>query len=265
MEGIAPDLRRDVIAEAIADVAELPITLLPLADSTNTLAAGYAAENTDAALALFIADSQSCGRGRLGRSFLSRKGVGLYLSLLVRRRVEARDALGLTTLAAVAVCEALERLTPLKPKIKWVNDIYVNDRKLAGILTEGRLSSDGSSNMEYAIVGIGINVKRQDMASLDQPATDIESECGLAVERDRLAGEICRIFLSRLGDIGEKYIFEQYTSRSCLDGRRVMVIKPSLEREATVIGIREDFSLHIRYDDGSEEFLNTGEVSTKIK
>ncbi len=258
------DLSVDVIRERSFVDESFPIYVLEETVSTNTLAIEYAKQCPDVKYAVFIADCQSGGRGRLGRAFVSREGVGLYFSLLIRRRQRSTDALRLTTYTAVALSRVIERLTSLKAKIKWVNDIYIGEKKLAGILTEGRLCEDGTADMEYVIVGIGVNVKRQDMSAIDQPATDIESECNICLRRDALAGELLREMLGGLEKNDEEKHLEEYRSRSLLDNRRVRIIKAGCEREATVVGIHSDFSLHLLYDDGSEEYLNTGEVSTKL-
>ena len=145
-----------------SSVSDIPVFCSDSTESTNLDAKKYAEEHPETPCALFIADSQTAGRGRLGRSFLSQGGVGLYFSLLLRGVGEAMDALSLTTYSAVALCRALRRVSDIEPKIKWVNDIYVGEKKLAGILTEGRLCTEESGKLDYAIIGIGVNVARQD-------------------------------------------------------------------------------------------------------
>ena len=114
---------------------ELELYYLELADSTNRLALAHALSEAPEHPVLFVAEEQSAGRGRLGRSFISGRG-GIYMTLLLPTS-DDEDVLALTTYTAVVICEVLERLTELKPGIKWVNDVYVSGKKLAGILVQG--------------------------------------------------------------------------------------------------------------------------------
>ncbi|MBR3862676.1 MAG: biotin--[Clostridia bacterium] len=119
------------------------------------------------------------GRGRKGRSFFSPDGTGIYMSLLLRPQIHAELALRITTVAAVSVCQAIEKLSSRKPGIKWVNDIYMDGRKVCGILTETALASGG--RLEYAVLGIGVNAladgarhgkRKKKPAKKQRPAAD---------------------------------------------------------------------------------------------
>ena len=273
---LSPDLIRRValcaFEERIKDgsvngakLADIPIFALDSTDSTNLDARRYAEEHPEIACALFVADSQTAGRGRLGRSFLSQGGVGLYFSLLLRGVGEAVNALSLTTFSAVALCRAISKVADVEPKIKWVNDVYLGEKKLAGILTEGKLSSDGSGKLDYAIIGIGVNVGRQDFGELSSVATDIESECGYRPNRASLAGELLAELVLNLDLAGTRETEEEYISRSMLLNRRVRVIEPACEYPATVLGIAEGCTLRVRLDTAEEKILCTGEVSLKLE
>ena len=247
-----------------AKLTDIPIFVLGTTESTNLDARRYAEEHPEVACALFVAEGQTAGRGRLGRSFLSNEGVGLYFSLLLRGVGEATDALSLTTYSAVALCRALRSVASIEPKIKWVNDIYVGDKKLAGILTEGRLSSKGDGRLDYAIIGIGVNVGGQDFGELSSIATDIESECGHRPNRSLLAGELLFELTQNLDRAGTREAEEEYASLSMLSGKRVRVITPTGEYPATVLGIAEGCTLRVRLDTGEEKTLFTGEVSLRL-
>lgn len=246
-------------------VGDLPIFVMDSTESTSLDARKYAEEHPEMRCALFVANGQTAGRGRLGRSFLSNEGVGLYFSLLLRGVGEASDALSLTTYSAVSLCHALCRVADIEPKIKWVNDIYIGDKKLAGILAEGKLSSDASGRLDYAIIGVGVNVGRQDFGELSSIATDIESECGTRPNRSSLAGELLLELLSNLDSAGTRGVAEEYASLSMLTDRRVKVITPTGEYPATVLGIAEGCTLRVRLDTGEEKTLFTGEVSLKVE
>ena len=128
--------------------------------STNQTAREMAA---DGALdgTVVLAHKQSAGRGRLGRSFFSPDGTGLYMSLILRRDLTAADALRLTPMAAVATAEAIEDMVGHKVDIKWVNDIYLDQKKVCGILTEGSVDPT-SGRLAYAVIGIGVNITPPD-------------------------------------------------------------------------------------------------------
>lgn len=133
-----------------------PITVFAETDSTNRqimrLGETDAPEGT-----IVVAESQTEGRGRLGRTFVSPSGTGIYMSFLLRPRSSAAQALRITTAAAVAVCDAIEAMSREKTSIKWVNDIYMHGKKICGILTEGAVDVETGA-LRYAALGIGINV-----------------------------------------------------------------------------------------------------------
>ena len=149
--------RREVAAYLTAPRDDWQV--LSQVDSTNTLCKRLAADGA-ADGTVVIADTQTAGKGRRGRSFLSPPGVGLYQSILWRPGCTPEQLLPLTALSAVAVCRAVERLSGVSPAIKWPNDLVMGERKICGILTE--LSLEGESgHVEYAIVGIGINCRQK--------------------------------------------------------------------------------------------------------
>ena len=134
---------------------EFDIIFLDSVGSTNdyakALAKEGAAENT-----VVVADSQSKGRGRLDRSFLSLAGKGIYLSLILRPQFPVMQINAVTLLTAMAVYDTVLEVTGKKPSIKWPNDIYLNGKKLCGILTESSLKEN--ADVDYLIVGIGVNI-----------------------------------------------------------------------------------------------------------
>ncbi len=230
-------------------------------DSTNTRAKLYA--DTDkwkekGEPAFFIAERQSAGRGRLGRSFLS-DGRGLYMTYLFRPEESLGSALKYTARAAVVAARAVEELSGCEVKLKWVNDLYVSGKKLAGILAEGR--TDALGNLEYMLIGIGINVFASAFPEeLSEIATDIESESGVKISRAVLAAKIASGLCSHLSD---STLICEYRERSFLIGERVNVIKPTESYPATVIGIDDDSALLIKLDSGEVECLSSGEVSIR--
>ena len=250
------------IEEILGDLSkELSITVYKTIDSTNTQAK-LVAESGEVKKAIFIASEQTAGRGRLGRSFSSNKGKGLYLSILLGKEMPADFATSLTTYMAVVAVRAIKSLTNATPKIKWVNDIYLGGKKLAGILTEGKAKSEGT--LAYAVVGIGINLLKQDFPEdVRAIATTIEDECGAAPDINELTSLIVKEFFENLHLVGTPELADEYRSLSFLVGERVNVIKPTTTYEATVKDITDKCELLLELPNGTSEILSTGEVSVR--
>ena len=242
----------------------MPIIIYKTTNSTNTRAKEYT-ESAVRQSAVFIASEQTAGRGRLGRSFISESEKGLYMSILLDKASSGKSGLAITTYMAVIACRVIERLAPVKPEIKWVNDIYLDGKKLAGILTEGRINpTDGS--LDYAVCGIGINLCKQEFDNeVRSIATTLEDASGARVDINELAAELIREFFNDLPLVGSKKIAEEYKSRSFVIGKDVRVIKSDCEYTAHVTDITDDCELLIKIADGRTERLFTGEVSLKIK
>ena len=240
-------------------------------DSTNERARRYPEEKKSDAKAtvngtkgvtLFVADSQSRGRGRLERRFVSNAGSGLYMSIKFPYHGSLSDAVGITPLAAVSVCRATERLCGAKPKIKWVNDVYVGEKKLAGILTE---SIVGESGIREFICGIGVNISPSDMPpEVKSIATDLLSE-GFSVSPAALCAKITEEFLLGLDDVWSFETVNEYKSRSFIPGKAVTVTEGNEVYSATALNVSDRYELLIELSDGSKRNLSAGEVSLKLK
>lgn len=212
-------------------------------------------------ISLFTAEAQSAGRGRLGRSFLSPRGVGIYMTLtLPLARLSSPEMLTVT--AGVALCRVLEHAFPtLSPTIKWVNDIYARDKKLAGILVEGVFSGKGNP---YALIGIGINCADGSLPEeLSHIATDIATVTGEAVDRTELICQVTNAILSELRrDFSE--VVSDYRARSYLLGKQILVHPhggtpyPAIARDIDAQG-----GLIVRLPNGEEQVLSSADVSVK--
>lgn len=232
--------------------------------STNDLAAEYAKKGAKEGTVI-ISDSQTNGRGRMGRQFVSKGRCGIYMSIVLRPAFSAENSLLITTAAAVAVAKAVEKHTGKQAKIKWVNDIYLNDRKVCGILTEGRAAKDGC--LEYAILGIGVNLC-EPVGGFDKSIENIAGAlfcAGDSYDRDAIIRDVLENFAAYYENLSEKPHFCEYASRNMLIGKKVDILRAG-ERigEGIACGIAEDFSLCIVTRNG-EERLSTGEVSVKVK
>ena len=240
--------------------------------STNTALKAAAADGAPSGTVL-IARRQSAGRGRLGRTFLSPENTGLYMSVLLRPAMRAEDALFLTTCTAVACADAIDAIRhaagiPTNPaKIKWVNDIYLFDRKVCGILAEAGLSPDGST-LSYAVIGMGINLLPPQNGfppELASTAGAVFSHSDtVTADGNLLAAEILRRLYAYLKMPADRTYMDAYRSRSLLDGREILVRPASsvgdTEIPATALGIDDRAGLRVRYADGTEETLRSGEV-----
>lgn len=234
--------------------------------STNTLLKKMA-ENGEKEGYVLIAGEQTAGRGRLGRSFSSQNKTGVYFSILLRPDMKPSESLLITTCAAVAVAKAIEKNTGKMTSIKWVNDIYMHDRKVCGILTEASFDLE-SGKLSYAVLGIGINMYFPGN-SLPEEIKDIagavfdEKPDGDTVSK--IVADVINIFFEEYKVLVGKHFLFDYCSRSYLDGKDINVIKPDGTKEAVALDIDNDFRLHVKYPDGSEEYLSSGEVSTKVR
>lgn len=217
---------------------------------------------------VFIANEQTRGRGRRGRAFFSAPDTGIYMSLLLDPGLAPQDAAKLTGMTAVAACEAIEECTGLSPEIKWVNDLYLNDRKIAGILTEGTISLEDGC-MDHVIIGIGINLfppsdgfpkEIQQTAGSLFPAGNAPEDL-----RNTLIAAFLHHFEYYYHRFEEASYLEGYRNRSYLKGKWVKIITasgvPSKSGYARVIGIDDEMHLIVEHENGKQEALSTGEVS----
>lgn len=233
-------------------------------DSTNKRAIEYANEFPESRESvIFIAKSQTAGRGRLGRSFFS-DGSGLYISFLLYPDSPCEKITKFTPFAAVKLAEAVEEAAGVSPKIKWVNDLYLSGRKLAGILVESRITSDGK--IDYLVCGMGTNVYKTALPEeISDIAVSLEEVTGERISIEKLAASLIRKLLSGKDNFDSEEVFSAYKSRLDTLGKKVEVIKPNESYEAEVLSLNPDYSLKLRLGDGKEEDLFTGEVSVRTK
>ncbi len=232
-------------------------------DSTNRylkeLAEDGAPEGT-----VVIADAQRKGRGRLGRSFFSPEGTGIYMSVLLRPEIELEQSVRITSMAAVAVAEAVEAVSGLSAQIKWVNDIFINKKKTCGILVEAGIDAQ-AQKLKYAVLGIGINVGRMEFPKeLESIATSISNECGMPVSREILVAETVKHLFQWYPSIQDGSFLAESKRRSVLLGKEIRVHNHDgsfYEAEAVDL---DDMGHLVIERDGKREFLNSGEVSVRL-
>ncbi|MBE5743126.1 MAG: biotin--[acetyl-CoA-carboxylase] ligase [Clostridiales bacterium] len=205
----------------------------------------------DKDLFLVIANSQSGGKGTNNRSFFSPSG-GIYLS--VKLDIKTENLPFVTAYTAVAVINALEKSVKLKADIKWVNDIYVGDKKLGGILSESIVKNGGVSTV---IIGVGLNVKKQNFPSFNlNTPTSIEQELCHAVDKEEIISELVKEFLALDSKIESKEFISVYKNRSILIGKTVQISKGSDFYNGKVVSINDDLSINIEINGVIKTFYN---------
>ena len=205
-------LSADAIGAAMRH--RIRIECLESVDSTNSLAKRMIANGKDENEPMLItADRQTAGRGRQGKSFYSPAGTGIYMSLVPHPNADLQNAVTATTAASVAVCKAIERLTDIKPKIKWVNDVYVNGQKICGILTEA-VSDFESGTVTSVIIGIGINISTSDFPSDIENAGCLNSDVNRNELAAAVADELLELSLGNYDDFIDYYISRKDDNRS---------------------------------------------------
>lgn len=262
---------------------EIEIITKKAVDSTNTQLK-MMGSNGHESDCVMIAEEQTAGKGRRGRSFYSPSNTGIYISFLLHPNVPVYEASMLTTLAATAEALAIENVlkdfsdnNDYPPvQIKWVNDIFMRGKKISGILTEASTSIEDGS-LEYAVPGIGINLYEPDGGFPEEIKnvagsvfTDFKQRENL---RNMVAAELIinflRLYKCAEGKISRDYINE-YKKRSIVISKEVTILTPEHEpisgehSSATVIDINDDCHLLLEYKDGTTEYLSSGEISVKF-
>jgi len=231
--------------------------------STNDLAKQMARDGAPNGTTV-IADSQTGGRGRMGRSFHSPSGSGIYMSVLLRPNCPASDLMHLTCAVAVAACDALESAIGLRPGIKWTNDLVHNSRKLGGILTELALDPK-SGAVDYAIIGIGINCTQQEDAfpeDIRHFAGSLTRAAGKPVNREKVAAALIQAFSAM--DLRKKAeILRAYRANCITLGKDISILRGDDIQHGTALDIDESGALLVQFPDGHRETVSSGEVSIR--
>ena len=228
-------------------------------DSTNNFAKSLAQLGAPHGTTV-VSEVQTQGKGRMGRSFYSPLGMGVYMSVILRPKLSVEHSLLITSCAAVAVAEAIEKVAKIDCKIKWVNDIYVGQKKICGILTEASVDVE-QGGLEYAIVGIGLNVQNVNFPkNLGNIATSVKLETNESVSRSEIAAEILNCLEERFETIKDKSFIDEYRLRSNIIGKRIEVTQNEKAVQMDCLGIDEYGKLLVKLDSGEEKALSSGTV-----
>ena len=231
--------------------------------STNDLLKEKASEGAAEGL-VCIAEKQTAGKGRSGRSFYSPKGSGLYMSILFRPSCSAEEAVSITAAAAAAGARALEQCSDALFEgdigIKWVNDLYYRHRKVCGILTEGMLSME-TGRLDHAVLGMGFNLSEPE-GGWPEEIRGIAGGLSGGITRSRLAAAVLAELLPLYRSLTERSFLPEYTKRQIVLGKEVEVYGGTAEpRRAVAYGVDGECHLLVRYTDtGEEAALSSGEV-----
>ena len=241
----------EILSEKLQNKAA--VHLYDSIDSTNNEAKRRA--EADRGIHLYATMHQTAGRGRRGHEFWSPKDTGLYMTLAFP--VADTDIQLLTCAAGVAVCEAIEELSNRKPQIKWVNDIYIEGRKVAGILAE--LVTDDDNRPLSVIVGIGMNL------TTDSFPDDIAGTAGCIgdIQPEALCAAVTDDLITLFSDLNDNSVIEKYSALNLCIGRTVRFTKDGTEHEAQAVDIAEDGGLVV--DENNVRYtLSSGEISVTL-
>jgi len=240
------------------------ILYLDEVDSTNNIAKEYGKQEGNHGL-LVIAEGQNAGKGRLGRSWNSPIGSGVWMSLVLKPNIEQKSSPMLTLIAALAVNVSMRKITGLKTVIKWPNDIVLNGKKTCGILTEMTASADRQGSI---IIGIGINVNQEEFPEeLREKATSLWIEGKRQVSREALISEI----MNQLELYFKKFCLtesmavlrDEYNAQLIHQGKRVRIIEKNMELEGTALGIDESGALLVQVEQ-SDNGIDTSYIKTVL-
>ena len=231
-------------------------------DSTNTRAKTQAAAGAPHGY-LVVADAQTSGKGRFGRTFHSPANTGVYISYVLRPQIRPEKAVGITSIAAVAAARAIEELADVDVKIKWVNDLFIAGKKVGGILCEASMDIE-SRQLECVILGIGINTGRARMpGELEDIATSIGNVTGKDISRSALIAGISNHLEELEGQLLTGEYISECRRRSNVIGSMVQVIRGNERFEALARDINDKGELVIEKD-GELMNLDSGEISLKL-
>ncbi len=267
----SPDiLSKGSVSSYLPDQRCSDILLFDSVGSTNNVLKEMASKGAPSGTVV-IADQQTSGKGRRGRSFASPSGVGIYFSYLFRPEDGLDKISDLTSWSAIAVADAIKNAYGLETQIKWVNDLLMNRKKICGILTE--VTVEGESGLiDTCIIGIGINVNETPSdfpAGLSDIATSISIENGgRKFDRSRLAAELVKTMDKLRSDWpSSSYYIERYRELNITAGSKITAYPRMVEngegRTETALAVNDDFSLKVEFTDGSIENLRSGEVSVR--
>jgi len=255
-------LSAEKITENMTEMSKkLKLIVLKSIDSTNNEAKRMTADGFRGN-ALIVANEQTKGRGRLGKNFYSPKNTGVYMSFLFSTDVKMSNAIQVTTATAVAVVRALDSLTNLRPMIKWVNDVYIGNKKVCGILTEA-VTDFETGLVQSIIIGIGINISTEDFPEEIKNTTCSVNVNGLS--RNKVIAAVSNELLSICKNFENKSYIKTYRDRSLILGESIDFYKNNVKYNAIAVDIDSTGGLIVKLPNGKTEVLNSGEITVRLR
>ncbi len=251
---------KNLLCEELQDIE---INIFDEVTSTNTLLKEQGKNKSE--WCTVISSSQTGGKGRLGRSFYSPKDSGVYFSVLLKPDLEIEKAILITTAAAVAVTRSLEILGCKDSQIKWVNDIFVNNKKVCGILTESVINTE-TKKLDFAVLGVGINLLKPKSGFPD----DIKNIAGAVFGseevdiKERFVAEFLNEFYRIYVNLTDSDFMEEYKEKCFCIGEEITVISGDTVRQGRAVSIDENARLLVEFIDNHTEFISSGEISIKM-
>lgn len=241
-------------------LGEMPVYLYREIDSTNNEAKRRIAAGEEGA-ALIVAEGQTAGRGRQGKSFYSPAGTGIYMTLSLPVELAFADAVAATTAAAVAVFSAIRAETGLITEIKWVNDLYYGGKKISGILAEA-ITDPATATVRHVIIGVGLNVSTE---AFPEELQGIAASLPIGeLDRNRMIGAIARSLMDTLhADRAETMAL--YRRHSMVLGKEITYLENGRSVAACAVDIDENGGLIVEHEDGSRATLQSGEISLRLR
>lgn len=254
--------KEEIKAQLLEENKGIGVYVYDTIDSTNDEAKRQWKENKKAPC-LFISDEQTGGRGRRGRSFYSPKETGIYMSLLLQPSTGLEDAVHITTATAVIVARRLRDFTGAELGIKWVNDIYLSDKKVCGILTEAVMEPD-MTGPPAVVVGIGINLSTEIFpVELKETAGGLGVKAG-TISRNRLVAQITNDLLAFADNMQDCSYIEDYRKLSIVLGKEIRYNEGDTLIRARALDIDSEGGLMVELENGLVKILKTGEITVRL-
>ncbi len=210
-----------------------------------------------------ISQEQTAGKGRRGKKFYSPSASGVYMSIILRPKYNANQSLLITVASAVAVARTVEKISGKEAKIKWVNDVFCNDKKVSGILTESSFNAK-NGRIDFIVLGIGINIQEPKggfPSELEDIAISMFQENVFSDVRSKIIAQVLEEFWFFYLNLEEKVFLQEYKDRSILIGRQIKIINQDKAQIATVLEIDDECRLKVKMQSDEIKVLSSGEVS----
>lgn len=226
-------------------------------DSTNIYAKKIVKKLTKNTI--IISNSQTNGQGKFGKSFFSPANTGIYMTIVLKDNIDTTKVFSITFLCALAVCKAIEKLTDIKPKIKWINDIFVNNKKCCGILTE--CETNFKTNISNNIIaGIGININTVKFPKdLKDIAVSLQQN---NINKNQMIAEIINNFFKFYTNLNIKQVIEKYKKYCFVLGKDICYTKENIKHIAKALDINDSGNLIVKDINGNLQTLEYEEIKT---